>query len=364
MKKILSIICCALCCIFALNLSGCAYWQNATAIKHNVSFYINNEIWQNIELNKLTELPTPTNPYYDFKGWHNNADEKIDLDDVIYNNVYVLHAKWQIKSDYEVYEVISNSMAPTLSTSDYIIVNMCASEFEVGDIVMYRISSFSSLVTHRIIDIDGDVYTVKGDNSIDSKTINKNQIIGLVCENLGKTLPYDVDFTPNEPKTLITTSEYIDENPDRFELENFVPNQLLDWNISVQNTDNTNLYCVLYIVVMADGEYCGYEPPFLDITRQTPSDDWEFHYMASESALIYTFVYSANMGVMTPDTQSMVFNDGFFKVSKEIGNEFQDVPQVDILYGLKTIQEFAIDNPDLYSDDVEIRNQAILNAVM
>ena len=56
--------------------------------------------------------------------------------------------------------VLSGSMEPTLSVNDYVIVQ-AAESYEVGDIVVYQ--SGSSLVIHRVVEIDGENIIARGD---------------------------------------------------------------------------------------------------------------------------------------------------------------------------------------------------------
>lgn len=56
--------------------------------------------------------------------------------------------------------VMSGSMEPVLSTNDLIIITK-ADSYQEGDIVVYQ--SANSLVVHRIVDIQGDMVTTKGD---------------------------------------------------------------------------------------------------------------------------------------------------------------------------------------------------------
>lgn len=56
--------------------------------------------------------------------------------------------------------VLSGSMEPTLSVNDLVVVQ-AADSYEVDDIVVYQ--SGRSLIIHRIVDIEGEVFTAKGD---------------------------------------------------------------------------------------------------------------------------------------------------------------------------------------------------------
>ncbi len=77
--------------------------------------------------------------------------------------------------------VLTGSMEDRLSVNDLIIVK-AASDYEVDDIVVYQ--DGKSLVVHRIIAIDEDTVTTKGDaNNTADAPISKGQIKGvLICD--------------------------------------------------------------------------------------------------------------------------------------------------------------------------------------
>ena len=82
---------------------------------------------------------------------------------------------------YTVLQVESGSMEPTISTSDVILVKLDNNNVQKDDIISYI--SEDSIITHRVLFIDGDKYTCKGDanNTIDT-TITKSMIIGEVVK--------------------------------------------------------------------------------------------------------------------------------------------------------------------------------------
>lgn len=104
-----------------------------------------------------------------------------------------MYAKFTLNSRYQCLKVLSDSMNPELERGDYIIVDTEADEFNVGDVIAFRYSGLSNIVVHRITAIDEDNYTTKGDANAEADApITSSQIIGLVCENIGSTLPDDV----------------------------------------------------------------------------------------------------------------------------------------------------------------------------
>ena len=81
---------------------------------------------------------------------------------------------------YTMFQVASNSMQPVLSVDDVILVQK-NTEFKVNDIISFEYENV--VITHRVLDIDGDKLTVKGDsnNTIDAP-IDKNVVIGKVVK--------------------------------------------------------------------------------------------------------------------------------------------------------------------------------------
>ena len=74
--------------------------------------------------------------------------------------------------------VLSGSMEPEMSQGDLIIVKE-ADKFEVNDVVVYQ--DGMGLVVHRVVDIDGDTVTTKGDaNNAADEPIDKTAVKGTV----------------------------------------------------------------------------------------------------------------------------------------------------------------------------------------
>ena len=82
-------------------------------------------------------------------------------------------------------EVMSDSMYPTIKTGDVVMI-VPQDEYAVDDIVSYNDSAFGGVVTHRIIEDNGDgTFTTKGDyegNSVDTLPLRKEYIIGKVVK--------------------------------------------------------------------------------------------------------------------------------------------------------------------------------------
>lgn len=105
---------------------------------------------------------------------------------------------------YSVFEVVSNSMAPTIEKKDIIIVKV-DSIFEENDIITYKLDN--SFVTHRITDIKDDHFVTRGDaNNSQDTPISKKEVIGEVIQtipNLG--LWRDVLMTPSVLISIFVT---------------------------------------------------------------------------------------------------------------------------------------------------------------
>lgn len=80
--------------------------------------------------------------------------------------------------------VLSGSMEDRLSVDDLVIIK-ATDDYAVNDIVVYQ--DGGSLVIHRIIEMDGDSVTTKGDaNNTADEPIDKSQIKGVLIFNIPK----------------------------------------------------------------------------------------------------------------------------------------------------------------------------------
>lgn len=78
--------------------------------------------------------------------------------------------------NYYFFTVMSGSMEKTLYVGDSIIVKKMDT-YKVGDIVTYKKDNF--YVTHRIVKIDGDEVTTKGDaNKLEDPSFDRKNILG------------------------------------------------------------------------------------------------------------------------------------------------------------------------------------------
>lgn len=78
--------------------------------------------------------------------------------------------------------VMSGSMEPTLSVDDLVVIRQ-TEDYQVGDIIVYQ--SGASLVIHRIVDIQGDTVTARGDaNNTNDEPIRDVYIKGKLLLTL------------------------------------------------------------------------------------------------------------------------------------------------------------------------------------
>lgn len=105
---------------------------------------------------------------------------------------------------YSVFEVISNSMAPTIKKKDVIVIKK-DSKIEKDNIITFK--QGESFVTHRVIGVRMNDYLTKGDsNNSNDKPVDKKDVIGEVVvtfKNVG--LWRDVITSPQVLISLIVT---------------------------------------------------------------------------------------------------------------------------------------------------------------
>ena len=101
---------------------------------------------------------------------------------------------------YTIFEVASGSMEPTLYTNDVILIRLKRDKLKKDDIIAFN--GENAIITHRILFIDGDTLTVKGDNNntIDMP-IKRKDVIGKVIKVFPKFGIWKKVIT--EPKILV-----------------------------------------------------------------------------------------------------------------------------------------------------------------
>jgi signal peptidase len=102
---------------------------------------------------------------------------------VIFNKISLAFSKNKYPNyfGYTLLEVTSGSMQPTLNIQDILLVKITKDNLKVDDIIAFQ--QGKDIITHRIIYIDNDTITVKGDsNNVSDTPISINQVIGKVTK--------------------------------------------------------------------------------------------------------------------------------------------------------------------------------------
>ena len=82
---------------------------------------------------------------------------------------------------YTFFEVASGSMEPALHINDVVFVKITKEDFKEKDIIAFV--SDDTVITHRVMIINGDVITVKGDhNDVVDMPITHEQVIGRIVK--------------------------------------------------------------------------------------------------------------------------------------------------------------------------------------
>ncbi len=95
-----------------------------------------------------------------------------------YMQLQIMHKDYANFFGYTVFEVSTGSMAKTINVYDVILVKI-TKDVNENDIVTYK--NEDELITHRIMEINGDKIITKGDaNNTEDREITKDAIIGKV----------------------------------------------------------------------------------------------------------------------------------------------------------------------------------------
>lgn len=88
---------------------------------------------------------------------------------------------------YKPYVVRSGSMEPVIQTGAIAYINTHDVSPEQGEIAAYTLSN-GEVVTHRVMQIDGDSYTFKGDanDTEDLSAVSESQIVGTYMFSIPK----------------------------------------------------------------------------------------------------------------------------------------------------------------------------------
>lgn len=115
--------------------------------------------------------------------------------------IVILYIKLNRKSllfkifDISILTISTGSMEPEIQIGEAIIIKG-QSTYEVGDIITYNVKNLY-LVTHRIVEKEGENYITKGDknNINDKEKVSKNNIEGKVIYH-SKFVNYLIKFCP------------------------------------------------------------------------------------------------------------------------------------------------------------------------
>lgn len=115
--------------------------------------------------------------------------------------LFFIVPQFNLPGVYKLFLVQSGSMSPTINTGDMVIVQP-SKHFYQNDIITFVGSSFTT--THRLINIDGQNFTTKGDaNQVsDQEKINQSQVVGKVNYIIPK-IGYLIMFTKTLPGLII-----------------------------------------------------------------------------------------------------------------------------------------------------------------
>lgn len=104
---------------------------------------------------------------------------------IIFNSLLIIiiiilgtYLALRLSDKIRIYNVATGSMEDKIHTGDYILL-VKKNDYKVNDVVTYTVDNY--FITHRIIKMENDKITTKGDaNNLEDKEISKNQIIGKV----------------------------------------------------------------------------------------------------------------------------------------------------------------------------------------
>lgn len=102
------------------------------------------------------------------------------LDAILVVIIIVLSLYFILRFDnrIRIYNVMTGSMEDNIHAGDYILI-LKKDNYRVGDIVTFFKEGY--YITHRIIKMEGNMVTTKGDaNNVEDATINESNIIGKV----------------------------------------------------------------------------------------------------------------------------------------------------------------------------------------
>lgn len=105
----------------------------------------------------------------------------------INNDIYFALVEEQLAANGQVkIPLVGTSMQPTLCPGDLLTLASLSSDPQIGDVVLFRYHGHHLL--HRIVAIDGDCYTMRGDNCINNETATRENIVARLVAVKKKNL--------------------------------------------------------------------------------------------------------------------------------------------------------------------------------
>ena len=116
--------------------------------------------------------------------------------------IFTTVSNTNMSGGFRSYLVQSGSMEPSIMTGDIIVINRQKQYFN-NDVITFK-DSQERVITHRIVDINQDKISTKGDanRTSDPETINQNMVLGKVIVVISK-LGYVVSFTKTLPGVIL-----------------------------------------------------------------------------------------------------------------------------------------------------------------
>lgn len=97
------------------------------------------------------------------------------------NEIFFAAVEEQLKAGESVrITLVGTSMSPTLIEGDVLTLESVSNTPAIGDIVLFRYRGTHLL--HRVVAMDGDAYTMRGDNCIYEENCRREDIVGRVVE--------------------------------------------------------------------------------------------------------------------------------------------------------------------------------------
>lgn len=123
---------------------------------------------------------------------------------LIFVAVIILLSTLNLPNSYKLMVVQSGSMEPAIKTGSVVMVRP-EPTYKIGDVITFRnIKDPKITTTHRVYEINGGLFTTKGDanDATDSTQVTQNQIIGKTVFTL-PYLGYPVNFAKTQKGLII-----------------------------------------------------------------------------------------------------------------------------------------------------------------